>query len=73
MDAATPVTIGIATKNRPDSLVRCLRSLTMIRSLVGEVIIIDDGSSPALEPVIRPQLSDAEQQGLTFVRFEVSG
>jgi GT2 family glycosyltransferase len=44
------LTVGITTRNRPDSLRRCLESLAVIATLDPEVIVFDDGSTPpALE------------------------
>ena len=44
------LTIGITTRNRPDALRRCLRSLAAVAHLSPEVIVFDDASStPVLE------------------------
>lgn len=51
------LTVGIATRNRPRSLVRCLNSIALIDDLVGEVIIIDDSSDPPIRPVLH-EVSD---------------
>src|SRR5438874_2519571 len=40
------LTVGITTRNRADSLNRCLRSLDVLRSLRPEVLVFDDGSHP---------------------------
>lgn len=47
------LTIGIATRNRPQSLVRCLNSIILIEELVSEVIIVDDSSHPPIGPALR--------------------
>ena len=39
------LTIGITTRNRPDALRRCLRSLAAVAHLSPEVIVFDDASS----------------------------
>jgi hypothetical protein len=39
------ITDAIATRDRPESLARCLRSLVPLKHLIGEVLIMD-GSSP---------------------------
>jgi GT2 family glycosyltransferase len=44
------VTIGITTRNRPDAIARCLRSLACLGSLASRVIVFDDASD---EPVAR--------------------
>jgi GT2 family glycosyltransferase len=41
------LTVGITTRNRPDALGRCLRSLASLAHLDPEVIVYDDGSSPS--------------------------
>ncbi len=38
------LSVGITTRNRLDSLVRCVRSLALLTELVKEVIVVDDGS-----------------------------
>jgi GT2 family glycosyltransferase len=40
------LTIGITTRNRPDALRRCLRSLAAVSQLSPEVIVFDDASEP---------------------------
>ena len=44
------LTIGITTRNRPDALRRCLRSLAAVAHLSPEIVVFDDASStPVLE------------------------
>jgi GT2 family glycosyltransferase len=38
------VTLGIATKNRPDSLRKCLASLELLGDSLAEIIVVDDTS-----------------------------
>jgi len=38
------VTVGVVTRNRPDSLRACLESLAILGSLLAEVIVVDDTS-----------------------------
>ena len=40
------ITVGITTRNRPESLRRCLESLGRIAHLAPEVLVFDDGSNP---------------------------
>ena len=42
------LTIGITTRNRPEALQRCLRSLTVVAHLSPEVFVFDDASSPSV-------------------------
>ena len=41
------IAVGVTTKNRPESLNTCLASLRLAADLIDEVIVFDDGSSPA--------------------------
>jgi GT2 family glycosyltransferase len=52
-DAPFGLTVGIATRNRPDALRRCLASIALIDDLVTEVIVVDDASDPPNDPVLR--------------------
>lgn len=40
------LTVGIATRDRPEALERCLASLASLAGLAAEVIVVDDGSTP---------------------------
>ena len=42
--ALSKLTVGITTRNRFNSLVRCVRSLNIISDFVHEIIIVDDCS-----------------------------
>jgi GT2 family glycosyltransferase len=46
------LTVGIATRNRPESLIRCVTSLALLGDLVSEVIIVDDASDPPVRAMI---------------------
>ena len=70
--AAEPptLTVGIATRNRPKALVRCLESIALIEDLVTEIIVVDDSSDPPIEaflarvsPSIARKLRFIEQPG----------
>ena len=43
------VTVGIVTKDRPDSLRECLESLTVLGDILAEVIVIDDTSDVVID------------------------
>jgi GT2 family glycosyltransferase len=50
---ATPrVTVAVATRNRPDSLVRCLTSLAALGETAAEIIVADDASDEPVGPVL---------------------
>jgi len=57
VDVATQIAVGIVTCNREDSVLRCVRSLSRLGTLVREVIVVDNGSS---KPVA-DWLSQADQ------------
>ncbi|HEX2343243.1 MAG TPA: glycosyltransferase family 2 protein [Vicinamibacterales bacterium] len=42
-----PVSVGITTRNRPESLNACVASLALAADLIEEVVIFDDASEPA--------------------------
>ena len=44
MAERTGLTVGITTRNRRKSLLRCLDSLAMLGDLLTEVIVVDDSS-----------------------------
>jgi GT2 family glycosyltransferase len=69
-DAIPGLTVGIATRNRPDSLLRCLTSLTVIDDLIRDVIVVDDSSDPPIGDLlqrapesVRSKLQFVEQPG----------
>jgi GT2 family glycosyltransferase len=66
------VTVGIGTRNRPESLARCLRSLRLVEELIDAVIVVDDGSDAPLEPAVRRALGGDAPPGLRFIRNETS-
>jgi GT2 family glycosyltransferase len=66
------LTVGVCSRNRPESLARCLRSLALVGPLVDRVFVYDDGSSPPLEPAVRVILGDVLPPRTTFVRSETS-
>jgi len=51
---ATLITVGITTRNRPESLQRCLQSLTLLNDVIGEVIVVDDTSDPPIGQSLGP-------------------
>jgi GT2 family glycosyltransferase len=40
------ISVGITTRNRPASLARCLRSLSLAADLIADVLVFDDASAP---------------------------
>ena len=71
MTAAPRITVGIASRDRAESLVRCINSLAMIGDVVAEVIVADDGSTLPLEPLVRGRIGGARHT-VTFIRHPLS-
>jgi len=53
------ITIAIATRDRPESLARCLRSLAPLKDLVGEILIMDGSPQNGLPEELSSRLKDA--------------
>jgi GT2 family glycosyltransferase len=68
--AARPLTVGICTRDRHESLLRCVRSLRHAQDLIDRVIIVDDASVARVEPALRAALGDEMPEGLIVVRAE---
>src|SRR6185436_4893089 len=47
------LSVGIATRNRAGSLLRCLASITLIDDLVSDIIVVDDSSDPPIGEMLR--------------------
>jgi GT2 family glycosyltransferase len=59
-----PLTVSVTTRNRPDVVERCIRSLASISDLVDGAIVLDDASAPPLD---RPRLTGvAEEAGIAL-------
>jgi len=66
------LTVGIATRNRFRSLVRCVESLACLGDLVAKVIVVDDASDEPVEGPLAaacPQMADR----LQVVRRDAGG
>jgi GT2 family glycosyltransferase len=70
--ASPALTVGIATKNRPDALVRCLRSLRLLKGVLAEAVVVDDGSDPPVEGPALASLAADLPPCVRFVRHEES-
>lgn len=64
--------VGVCTRDRPDALVRCIRSLSALGDLCGDVIVMDDGSRVPVEPALREALASDAPPGLRVLRNETS-
>lgn len=71
-DSPPTLTVGIATKNRPDALVRCLRSLRLLDGMLAETIVVDDGSDPPAEDVALAALAAGLPPEVRFIRHDAS-
>lgn len=66
------ITVGIASRGRPEVLARCLRSLALLGDGLAETIVVDDGSDPPLEAPVRAMLGADAPVRLRFLRNERS-
>jgi GT2 family glycosyltransferase len=66
-DPPPPITVGICTRDRHASLLRCLRSLRHAEGLIGRVLVADDAPEQPVEPVVRAELGDDAPPGLTVL------
>lgn len=66
------LTVGIATRNRPEALVRCLRSLRLLDGILAEAIVVDDGSEPPVEGVATAALAADLPPDARFIRNDAS-
>src|SRR5262245_49639208 len=48
-DTAPTITVGVVTRNRPQSLHDCLKSLAVLGDRLAEVIVVDDTSDVPCE------------------------
>jgi GT2 family glycosyltransferase len=67
------LTAGITTRNRHDSLVRCVRSLTQLGNLLGAIIVFDDGSHPSVAGRLEADLAPSLRSLLTVLRDTSGG
>jgi GT2 family glycosyltransferase len=65
-----PVTVSVTTRNRPDAVERCIRSLSSIRDLVDCAIVLDDASVPALDVARLTRAADEAGITLEVVRAD---
>ena len=70
--APSRLAVGVCTRDRPDALVRCIRSLRLLGELEGDVIVMDDGSQMRVEPALREALGSGAPPGLRVLRNETS-
>lgn len=70
--APSRLAVGVCTRDRPDALVRCIRSLRALGELEGDVIVMDDGSRVPVEPVLREALGSDAPPGLRVLSNETS-
>jgi GT2 family glycosyltransferase len=76
-----PLTVGVTTRNRPFSLLRCLESIQALGDLVTEIIVVDDTSDTPVKEAIEaldPQLlrkltfiSQPDRRGYIVARNEI--
>jgi GT2 family glycosyltransferase len=66
IDPTRRLTVGITTRNRAGSLLRCLASIQLIDDLVSEIIVVDDSSEPPIGEMLR-QAPDAVRSRMRFI------
>ena len=72
-DADGPITVGIGSLGRGGATIRCLQSLERIQEIIADVIVVDDGSTPPLEPEIRAaSLAPAIRARLQVLRHDTT-
>jgi GT2 family glycosyltransferase len=64
------ITVGIPSRNRPESLLRCIRSLAAAADVIDRVVVVDDASDRPLEPLLRSELGDDFSADLVVVRHD---
>lgn len=69
--APASLTVGVGTRNRPESLLRCVRSLAALGAVLAEVIVVDDGSDPPAH--VAAAEGDAPLPPVRMIRHERSG
>jgi GT2 family glycosyltransferase len=67
-----PLTVTVATKNRPEALERCLRSLRVLDGLMAEAVVVDDGSDPPAEAAAGSLLAADLPPCVRWLRHDVS-
>ena len=50
---SSALTVGITTRHRPEALLACLRSMTVLHHLDLEILVFDDASSPPASEQVR--------------------
>jgi GT2 family glycosyltransferase len=63
------ITVGVVTRNRPESLARCLNSLSLIEDLVSHVIVVDDASEPAVGQAVASLVASSVVAKTRVLRF----
>ncbi|HYH78919.1 MAG TPA: glycosyltransferase [Longimicrobium sp.] len=66
------VTVGIATRNRIEALVRGLRSLRLLDGLAAEAVVVDDASDAPVEGPARAALAGEPGPPVRFIRHDAS-
>jgi GT2 family glycosyltransferase len=68
---STPVlSVSITTRNRPEALERCVRSLASISDITDTVFVVDDASVPRVDPAALERVATAAGLRLDLTRFD---
>lgn len=72
MTRAPRLAVGIASRGRSAALARCIASLRVLDGMIDEIVVVDDGSEPALEPAVRAALGTGAPLNLRMIRFSAA-
>lgn len=73
MSSSGALTVGITTRNRPASLVRCVRSLAALGDLVAKIIVVDDTSDAPIADALAALEADVARKVEIVVQTEQQG
>jgi len=71
--ARRTITVGINSRNRPARLAACLRSLSVLGDLVGEIIVVDDASDVPVSGVLGSLPPEISRKLILIRQPEVTG
>jgi len=71
MNSTSPtLSICVATRNRPDDLIRCLNSLTLLEQLDFEILVIDDASEVSIADRVLQEIDHSLIDRIQVFRHE---
>jgi len=70
--APPPLTVIVATRDRPEAVERCLRSLRLLEGVLAEAVVVDDASDPPAEGPVCAALAADLPPRVRWIRNEQS-